>query len=395
MERGLQRREDEDEFEYKVRICIMKLNKEIDLDWCEIVELLGLNCSFDHLRKLAYGYKEYYDYLLKNPKNSDGDKKLKEIREEIAELQIARIQLSDEKRMYKQALREEARRRILLDTILDRIKTLNKEKPMINNVINPVETDKIMCVMLSDLHYGASFNTFLNTYNSEIAKKRVNKYKDEIIKLYDLNSPKEINIELLGDLIENALHITSRLDTDRNVAEQVIEASELLAEFIFQIADYTAVPVNVYLVEGNHDRVTIKREEAMTGESFTGIMREIIKLRLNGVINVNFVDTSYTDDICVMKVFDKHIGLLHGHHEKKQNAKKNLNEFLEGYDYLHEIHCGHWHNVEVTREGVIINGSVKGTDKYSQNLRYNSPPQQIVVIYNQDGSEQINKIILN
>lgn len=50
-------------FEHKLRLCKAKINKEIDLDWQEIVEVLGLDVHYDHLRKTAYGLIEYDDYL--------------------------------------------------------------------------------------------------------------------------------------------------------------------------------------------------------------------------------------------------------------------------------------------------------------------------------------------
>ena len=46
-----------------MRLCKAKLNKDIDLDWSEIVELLGLDVSADHLRKTAYGLIEYDNYI--------------------------------------------------------------------------------------------------------------------------------------------------------------------------------------------------------------------------------------------------------------------------------------------------------------------------------------------
>lgn len=54
---------DNEQFEKKLKLCLQKLNKEVDLDWCEIVEELGLDVSSDHLRKTAYGIKEYDDYI--------------------------------------------------------------------------------------------------------------------------------------------------------------------------------------------------------------------------------------------------------------------------------------------------------------------------------------------
>ena len=49
----LVRNDNETDFEYKLRLCKAKINKEIDLDWQEIVDLLKLDVSADHLRKTA------------------------------------------------------------------------------------------------------------------------------------------------------------------------------------------------------------------------------------------------------------------------------------------------------------------------------------------------------
>lgn len=54
---------DETAFEHKRRLCIAKKNHEIDLDWVEIVDILGLDCSPEHLRKVAVGIWEYDNYI--------------------------------------------------------------------------------------------------------------------------------------------------------------------------------------------------------------------------------------------------------------------------------------------------------------------------------------------
>lgn len=64
----LEKLNNENQFEYKVRICLAKLNKQIKLEWDEIVELLGEDCTGDHLRKTAYGLREYHEYI----KSTDG-----------------------------------------------------------------------------------------------------------------------------------------------------------------------------------------------------------------------------------------------------------------------------------------------------------------------------------
>lgn len=59
----LKQRKDESAFEWKLRLCKAKINKEIDADWIEIVNVLGLDISSDQFRKVAKGYVEYDDYI--------------------------------------------------------------------------------------------------------------------------------------------------------------------------------------------------------------------------------------------------------------------------------------------------------------------------------------------
>ncbi len=44
-------------------MCKLKIDKSIDLDWQEIVAVLNLDMSADHLRKTAYGLIEYDNYI--------------------------------------------------------------------------------------------------------------------------------------------------------------------------------------------------------------------------------------------------------------------------------------------------------------------------------------------
>jgi predicted phosphodiesterase len=58
-----ERLENENDFEWKLRLCLAKKRNEIDLDWQEIVDLLGLDITKDQLRKQAVGYYEYDEYI--------------------------------------------------------------------------------------------------------------------------------------------------------------------------------------------------------------------------------------------------------------------------------------------------------------------------------------------
>ena len=60
---SLDKQPNENNFEWKLRLCKAKINREIDLDWQEIVDMLGLDVHPDHLRKTAYGLIEYDEYI--------------------------------------------------------------------------------------------------------------------------------------------------------------------------------------------------------------------------------------------------------------------------------------------------------------------------------------------
>jgi predicted phosphodiesterase len=62
----IQKRPNESNFEWELRLCKAKLNREIDQDWQEIVDILGLDIHYDSLRKMAYGYQKFDNYLNNN-----------------------------------------------------------------------------------------------------------------------------------------------------------------------------------------------------------------------------------------------------------------------------------------------------------------------------------------
>lgn len=70
----LKRKQNENDFEYKVRLCTLKLDRVIKNSWEELVKLTNANCSPDHLRKLSYAYKEFYEHMDKDINFIEEDK---------------------------------------------------------------------------------------------------------------------------------------------------------------------------------------------------------------------------------------------------------------------------------------------------------------------------------
>ena len=63
----LQRLENESLIAWQIRCCLAKKRKETDLDWIEIKDMLGLDITPDHLRKLSCGIELYDNFIHNNP----------------------------------------------------------------------------------------------------------------------------------------------------------------------------------------------------------------------------------------------------------------------------------------------------------------------------------------
>lgn len=57
------KKENESNFEYQLRLCNLKVNKETNLSWQDIIDLLHLPITVSTLRHKAYAFKEYENYL--------------------------------------------------------------------------------------------------------------------------------------------------------------------------------------------------------------------------------------------------------------------------------------------------------------------------------------------
>ena len=88
------RHENESFLDYKARLLLGKLDKTIDLDWSEIANLLELDCSADHLRKTAYGFKEAYEHYREKIEDGINDNEV------LNELELKKIEFEKEQQRF-------------------------------------------------------------------------------------------------------------------------------------------------------------------------------------------------------------------------------------------------------------------------------------------------------
>ena len=124
------------QFEKKLELCLQKLNKELDLDWVEIVELLGLDCSGDHLRKTAYGIKECYDYFSSKTKEMIAQEEYEKLLEQELKIKKEKVKLNDLKAQLNKKVREFARKENLSELLEEKIKELDMQPRVINDELS-------------------------------------------------------------------------------------------------------------------------------------------------------------------------------------------------------------------------------------------------------------------
>lgn len=390
---GLERKEDESYTSYIKRITENK--KEYDIDYSEWAKLIcDYECSSENGRKAFYVVskivekleEEYQQLAIKSESEDIQNELLYELEMKKREIYKERVKLQDIKNLMKREDRPVARWEVAMEKLYDSVSSL----PPINiKFAKEYKGSNEASILISDVHIGKGINTPHNQYNLEIAKYRLEKLATQVVEYCKMHQIGTLNIDLLGDLIENNLHIDSRVEQVCDTMEQVAYASEFLSQFISTLAPHFN-KIRLHSVAGNHDRLEKQYKDSRDVENFVRLIDTIIELRTGMKFERSKVDNEieiYTLDNGLT------IALQHGHNVKNIGTLvKDVSFYLDrNIDFCH---IGHFHHFEATK-GTICNGSVCGSDKFSNKLRYNDKASQVLAVYYEDGSQVIHNIVLN
>lgn len=379
MEENLKRREGESLFEWKLRLSLMKLNKETDLDWCELVELLEIDMSADHYRKLSYGYKEYDDYIKSKTKEMIAQEEYEKLLAKELEIKKEKVKLQDMRNLVNKQVRELSRKENLGEVLEKKLTELEMQPKIINDEYkNRVTSNRDMVCLISDIHYGIKTTNALSPYDSDICKLKMNYLIDKTIKFSLENDVDKLYVMVLGDEISGLIHNTTRLEQREDVISQVIEVSELLYESIVKLANNLPYVI-VGLAQGNHSRVMADKKDSLEHENFTRLIKEFLRLRLANISNVLLLENVFDEAIIELNIRGYNVIGLHGQNDKLTNLDRLIEMFDKKIDY---VCLGHYHQskeFETNKTEIIVNGCFSGDD-YSKRLRlYNKPIQKLLL----------------
>lgn len=369
------RRVDESFLEWKLRLLMAKLNKEVDLDWIEIVDVLGMSCSGDHLRKTAYGIKEYYEYfqdrLERNVSDEDIlnelEQKKIEVLEERKKLQAIRVE-------YNKIAREKARRELIFEHVKESFEKLpNPEFEELNTNSADVKREGVLA--FGDIHFGKIFESLNNTYSEDISKERMQKLIDETVKIVNKEGFSKIHVLNGADNLEGmTLRVSQLKSLQSGFIDQVIKFAKFYASWLRELSRYVELEVH-QITSSNHTELrpfNSSRGE-FPAEDFERIIGMYIQdvLEDNPRIKINIYDKGFAD----FEILEYNMAALHGHQLKNnKNAIRDLSQLhRKFFDFLYVAHFHHsdqktvgeakTHNIEM-----ITIPSVMGSDEYSDSL---------------------------
>lgn len=363
--------------EWKFRLLEMKIKRETELDWIEIRDLLELDCSPDHLRKLARGYMDYKTHLESNRDYSTSDE-LEKLNDKIKEFEISKIQFQDKTREYKGYLRHEARLDNLLKKLLDSIKEeINTARPLKTQKVDvKFNGNTALTLLLSDLHKGMVTDNHWNVFNEDVFYERIEQTINEIVAYQEITGARELHIMQLGDLIEGNLHRLTKIGETETAVEQTKSVAEALARMITILSSYFD-KVTMHSVKGNHDRVSSRKEEEIKTESFHDFVTWYIEARTEDIINFTILENEYDSEIIVADILGKTYFGIHGHLDSYPSVVQNLTLMIQKFPTA--VFAGHIHKNfenEIHSVDLIVNGGFAGTNGYAKDARLTSKAHQ-------------------
>ena len=267
---------------------------------------------------------------------------------------------------------------INLEDIQKRIKGIN----LIPN-LQLKSSEKKGLITLSDFHAGAFIKSLEETLlTPDYSLNILEQYLQEVSNKINNYCFKEVRIQIPGDLIESFTafnHSDSWKSIEKHSGEIVIAIYELLVKFLSTINNLKVV----YMVEGNHDRITKQKEQ----NSRKGIV-ELVSYFINQ--NVSSYKVTYHPFILSFEYDGLFNIVTHG--DFKPYKKTSYNKEAEGkflFEYgkqemFNVLYTGHYHGYSILSQSSnylhVQAPSIFTGNFYSESNGWNNVPGFLVTI---------------
>ena len=374
----MERKENETYISYIKRVTNACSNKKISYsEWGDCILGTDNNYSSENLRKAFYVVYKLLNKIDENNCDYDAIKDLENLRDEIYK---ERCRLQDIQREKRNDLRVEARFENLLEVVKDNIGFMPTYEIKDFKPINKNQDKKYAVLQLSDWHCGALVDNQFNYYNVDTMVDRATKVRNNALEYCKLHNVTDLVIEINGDMVNGVIHVSSRVESEEGVIQQVITVTDVLAKLINSMKPYFN-SIKIVTTLGNHGRLTPNKSDSITNENFEMLIPTMLRDKLS---DVKIIDSKGLD-FTKYEIDGKIIMVSHGQND---SMTKVISDFSKMFKVVpNEVHLGHTHSYTDINDcdiKVTVNGSLIGSDDYAVTIRKVTTPSQNLIVYEKD-----------
>lgn len=393
MNNKYERLENESEYEYGLRLIETKVEQNPDdLDWQDIVDLLGLSCHHDSLRKAANvtqysGYAVMKYFKEKYARDGAGTAYMTELDEKLDELQKERQRFFDQRREYNALVRRSGRAEHLEDRLVCAARELNETVGALYDdpIVFDSDADAEAILVFCDWHYGMTTNNVWNRYDTEVCKRRVQEVVEKAAARLTLHRCSKLHVVVLGDMIHGAIHVSARVASEELVCDQIMQSSEILAQAVNQLSRY-ADETKVYVTYGNHARTVADKKDNIHRDNMERLIPWWLRERLKDNDRVEVMQESENEFLLIDACGHGYCA-SHGDLDTVKTSPRLLPALLhkrygkeiEGI-FLADKH--HRESFEELGVDALLCSALCGTDDFANGKRLYSTPGQLMLIVN-------------
>ena len=374
----MERKENETYISYIKRVTNACSDKKISYsEWGDYILGTDNNYSSENLRKAFYVVYKLLNKIDENNCDYDAIKDLENLRDEIYK---ERCRLQDIQREKRNDLRVEARFENLLEVVKDSMDFMPAYEIKDFKPINKNQDKKYAVLQLSDWHCGALVDNQFNYYNIDTMVDRATKVRNNALEYCKLHNVTDLVIEINGDMVNGAIHVSSRVESEEGVIQQVITVTDVLAKLINSMKPYFN-SIKIVTTLGNHGRLTPNKSDSITNENFEMLIPTMLRDKLS---DVKIIDSKGLD-FTKYEIDGKIIMVSHGQND---SMTKVISDFSKMFKVVpNEVHLGHTHSYTDINDcdiKVTVNGSLIGSDDYAVTIRKVTTPSQNLIVYEKD-----------
>lgn len=374
----MERKENETYISYIKRVTNACSDKKISYsEWGDYILGTDNNYSSENLRKAFYVVYKLLNKIDENNCDYDAIKDLENLRDEIYK---ERCRLQDIQREKRNDLRVEARFENLLEVVKDSMDFMPTYEIKDFKPINKNQDKKYAVLQLSDWHCGALVDNQFNYYNVDTMVDRATKVRNNALEYCKLHNVTDLVIEINGDMVNGAIHVSSRVESEEGVIQQVITVTDVLAKLINSMKPYFN-SIKIVTTLGNHGRLTPNKSDSITNENFEMLIPTMLRDKLS---DVKIIDSKGLD-FTKYEIDGKIIMVSHGQND---SMTKVISDFSKMFKVVpNEVHLGHTHSYTDINDcdiKVTVNGSLIGSDDYAVTIRKVTTPSQNLIVYEKD-----------